>query len=57
MKVNNKFIQIRGKVETDTTYSLGDELNVTVCVTDIQDKDNFDSTIDRTYKARLVMDA
>lgn len=55
MKVNNKYIQIRGKVETDTTYSLGDELNVVVCVTDIQDKDNFDGTVDRIYKARLVL--
>lgn len=55
MEVSNKYLQVRGKLEALGEYKHGDELMVTVCITDIQDKDNFDGTLERTYKAKMVL--
>lgn len=54
MELGTKFIQVRGKVEVLGEYKHGDELMVTVCITDIQDTDNQDGTVDRTYKAKMI---
>jgi len=53
MEINRKFIQIRGKLEVDKSYDYGQDINITVTVTDIQNTDNQDGTIDQIYKARL----
>lgn len=55
MEISNKFIQVRGKLEAVGEYELGDELMVTVSVTDVQDSDNHDGTITRTYKAEMFL--
>ena len=54
MEVDKKFLQVRGKLEIDKKYKLGDDINTIVTVTDIQNKDNQDGTIDQIYKARLL---
>lgn len=53
MEINRRFLQVRGKLEIDSDYDFGKDLQVLVTITDIQDKDNDDGTIDRFYKARL----
>lgn len=45
MEISNKFIQVRGKLEAERELNLGEELEVTVCVTDIQDTDMQDGTV------------
>ena len=54
MEINTRYIQVRGKVEVGEEYNLGEDLKITVSITDIQDSDNQDGTIDRTYKARML---
>ena len=54
MEINTRYIQVRGKVEVGEEYKLGDDLKIIVSITDIQDSDNQDGTIDRTYKARML---
>ena len=53
MEVNEKFIQIRGKIATDKSYDYGADIPIIVTVTDIQNKDNQDGTIDQIYKCKL----
>jgi len=45
---------VRGKLEIDSDYDFGKDLQVTVTVTDITDIDQQDGTINRIYKARLL---
>jgi len=52
--VNEKFIQVRGKIAINRELKYGDDIQVTVSVTDIQGKDNQDETIDLIYKAKLL---
>ena len=54
MEINTRYIQVRGKVEVGEEYKLGEDLKITVSITDIQDSDIFDGTIDRTYKAKML---
>ena len=54
MEINTRYIQVRGKVEVGEEYQLGEDLKITVSITDIQDSDNYDGTVDRTYKAKLL---
>lgn len=53
MEINSKFIQIRGKIETDKSYDYGADIPVVVTVTDIQNHDNDDGTFDQIYKCKL----
>ena len=53
METNTRYIQIRGKIETDKSFDYGQDINVTVTVTDILNTDNQDGTKDITYKAKL----
>lgn len=53
MEINSRYLTVRGKLEIDQELSLGQDIQVTVTVTNIDDKDNDDSTIDRTYRSRL----
>jgi hypothetical protein len=53
MEINAKFIQIRGKIETDKSYDYGADIPVIVTVTDIKNKDNQDGTIDQIYMCKL----
>jgi len=53
MEVSEKYIQVRGKIATDKTYDYGQDIQVTVTVTDIQNTDNNDGTINQTYKCKL----
>lgn len=52
-EISSRFLQVRGKLEIENDYDFGDDLQVLVTITDIQDKDNNDETIDRIYKAKL----
>ena len=54
MEVSTKYLQVRGKVEVSGDYAHGDELMVTVSITDIQDTDNHDGSVDKTFKAKLL---
>jgi len=51
--INEKYIQIRGKIATDRSYDYGADIPVIVTVTDIQNTDNQDGTINQTYKCKL----
>jgi hypothetical protein len=53
MEINTKYIQIRGKIETDQEFEIGDDIPVIVCITaqEIQDQD--DGTFNIIYKAKL----
>lgn len=53
MEINERFISVRGKVATDSDYDFGKDIPVIVTVTDIQDIDNNDGTVNRIYKCRL----
>jgi len=53
MEINNRFIQVRGKIESPGELTMGDDLNVTVTVTSIERVNNDDGTIDEVYKAKL----
>lgn len=53
--VGTKYIQVRGRLEAEKEYKMGDELMVTVSITDIQDSDNHDGTVDRIYKAKMFL--
>lgn len=53
METNTKYIQIRGKLETDKTYTFGEDIRVLVTVTGIEEKDLDDGTKDVIYKAKM----
>lgn len=53
MDINTRYIQIRGKIETDKSFDYGADIDVTVTVTDILNTDNQDGTKDITYKCKL----
>jgi hypothetical protein len=53
MEVNEKYIQIRGKIATDKEYALGDDISVTVTVTSKEIQDQDDGTINLIQKAKL----
>lgn len=55
--INEKFIQIRGKIATDKKHALGDDIAVMVTVTSVEQKDNDDGTVDLIYKAKLWTEA
>ena len=57
MEINRKSIQIRGKSDIEQELSSGDDVTITVTVTDVNDHDNNDGTLDRTYKAELFVPA
>lgn len=52
-EINEKFIQVRGKVATSEDLKLGQDIEVTVTVEKSEDADNNDGTVDRTYKCKL----
>ena len=54
MEINTRYIQVRGKVEVGEEYKLGDDLKIVVSITDIQQKDKFDGTVDLIYLARML---
>lgn len=53
-KINEKYISVRGKATLRDSVDFGEDLEVTVTVDGLSDKDNFDGTVDRTYKAKLL---
>jgi hypothetical protein len=54
MEVNEKFIQIRGKIATDKSYDYGADIPIVVTVVDIKNTDNQDGTIDQVYMCKLL---
>lgn len=53
MEINEKFIQIRGKIATDKECKIGDDLQVIVTITAEERQDNNDGTFNLIYKAKL----
>jgi hypothetical protein len=53
MDINERFISVRGKVAVDKSFDYGQDIDVTVTVTDILNTDNQDGTKDITYKCKL----
>jgi len=53
MQINEKFIQVRGKVVTVSELEIGDDITVTVTIEKSELSDNNDGTFDLTYKAKL----
>jgi hypothetical protein len=52
-EVNEKFIKATGKVATNEDLEMGQDIEVTLSVIEISDKDRYDGTVDRYYKAKL----
>ena len=52
-EINEKFLQIRGKVAIDIEHNLGDDIPVIVTVTSVELKDTDKEAKDIVYKARL----
>lgn len=53
MQVSTSYVQIRGKLEVEKPYLLGDLVNVDLTVTGILYLDNDDGSQDCVYKAKL----
>jgi len=52
-EVNERIIQIRGRVNTDREHHLGQDIPVGVVVTSIERVDNDDGTVNEVYKCKL----
>jgi hypothetical protein len=53
MEVNEKYIQIRGKIAVEKSYDYGQDIPIVVTVVDIKNTDNMDGTINQTYCCKL----
>ena len=53
MEVNEKFLQIRGKIAIDKELALGEDIKVIVTVTAVELKETDKEAKDIIYKARL----
>jgi len=50
---DTRYIQLRGKVETQKDFEMGEQLAVRVIVTAIEEQDNNDGAKNIIYKCRL----
>ena len=53
METNTKFIQIRGKLETEKDYKIGDDVNVIVTITATEIRDENDGNYTKIFKGRI----
>lgn len=52
--VTELFLKVRGKLWIEKEPKLGEEILVKVCVDGMEDRDNHDGSVIRTYKAQLL---
>lgn len=53
IEYNEKILQVRGKLSTDKDYQMGDDVDVTVCITSIEDFDDQNGKLTKIYKGKL----